>query len=60
MSRGLGDVYKRQDKSNSKDLLVLVDELQPSASFDPKAAYLIALLVRGGVFSEKSTKADQE
>ena len=53
-------LFRDKDKSNSKDLLVLVDELQPSASFDPKAAYLIALLVRGGVFSEKSTKADQE
>ena len=40
-------------KGGAKDLLKFVDELKPSVGFDPRAAYLIALLVRGGVFSEK-------
>ncbi|MDO8274512.1 MAG: type I-F CRISPR-associated protein Csy3 [Serpentinimonas sp.] len=46
-------LFRDTDKSGAKDLLTLVDELQPSDSLDPRAAYLIALLVRGGVFSEK-------
>ncbi len=38
----------------AKDLLGLVDELKPGTAFDPRAAYLIALLVRGGVFSAEN------
>ncbi|MDA8191987.1 type I-F CRISPR-associated protein Csy3 [Acidiferrobacter thiooxydans] len=36
-----------------RDLLTKVDEIKPSETFNPDAAFLIALLVRGGVFSEK-------
>ena len=46
-------LYRDGRQQGAKDLLTLVDELQPGADFDPRAAYLIALLVRGGVFSEK-------
>ncbi len=46
-------LFRDSDKAGAKDLLTLVYEIQPSDSFNTKAAYLIALLVRGGVFSEK-------
>jgi CRISPR-associated protein Csy3 len=47
-------LYRDKNRSGAKDLLSLVDELKPGAEFDPRAAYLIALLIRGGVFSEGS------
>ena len=47
------NVLFRDDKaSGAMKLLTLVDEMHPGEGFDPRAAYLIALLVRGGVFSE--------
>jgi len=53
-------LYRDKDKSSAKDLLVHVDEMQPSDSFNTKAAYLIALLVRGGVFSGDKDKEGKE
>lgn len=43
----------RTGKSAANKLLVLVDEMDRGETFNPDAAFLIALLVRGGVFSEK-------
>lgn len=43
----------RTGKSAASKLLALVDEMGPGETFNPDAAFLIALLVRGGVFSEK-------
>lgn len=43
----------RTKKSGSKELLTLIDELKPGTTVDPRAIYVMALLVRGGVFSEK-------
>lgn len=39
--------------TGAKDLLTQLDDFHPSQTFDPRVAYLIALLIRGGVFSEK-------
>ncbi|MDA8390731.1 MAG: type I-F CRISPR-associated protein Csy3 [Gammaproteobacteria bacterium] len=48
------NVLCREKKgAGAKDLLTQIDEIQPSETFNPDAAFLIALLVRGGVFSEK-------
>lgn len=49
-------LFRNDRTSEAKHLLTVVDEMQPGAEFDPRAAYLIALLVRGGVFSEGSKK----
>ena len=43
----------RDKKTDFKEYLKLVDELTPGKTFDPRAAFLIGLLIRGGVFSEK-------
>lgn len=44
-------LYRDGRDQGAKDLLSRIDELKPGTDFDPRAAYLIALLVRGGVFS---------
>lgn len=44
----------RQGKTGSKELLKKIDEIKPSETFNPDAAFLIALMIRGGVFSGKS------
>ena len=41
---------------SAESLLQEVDEMRPGETFDGRAAFLIALLVRGGVFSSKSEK----
>lgn len=46
-------LYREAKGTGWKDLLTKVDEIEPSETFNPDAAFLIALLVRGGVFSEK-------
>jgi CRISPR-associated protein Csy3 len=45
-------LYRKNKGTGAKDLLMRIDEIAPSDTFNPDAAYLIALLVRGGVFSE--------
>jgi len=45
-------LYRKPVAANAKGLLAKIDEIVPSATFNPDAAYLIALIVRGGVFSE--------
>jgi CRISPR-associated protein Csy3 len=47
-------LYRKPVAANAKGLLAKIDEIVPSATFNPDAAYLIALIVRGGVFSEKA------
>ena len=49
-------LFRTDRTSEAKHLLAVIDEMQPGGEFDPRAAYLIALLVRGGVFSEGSKK----
>lgn len=44
----------RSTKNDSKTLLKKIDEIIPSVTFNPDAAFLIGLLIRGGVFSEKN------
>ena len=52
------NVLFREDKAaGAMKLLTLVDEMRPTEQFDARAAYLIALLVRGGVFSEGEAKS---
>lgn len=46
--------YRKEKGTNAKTLLPQIDEMQPSDTFNPNAAYLMALLIRGGVFSEKA------
>jgi len=53
-------LYRAAKNTGSKDLLTLVDEMQPTDNFNPMAAYLIALLVRGGVFSGDKDKEGKE
>lgn len=45
-------LHRKPVAANAKGLLAKIDEIVPSATFNPDAAYLIALIVRGGVFSE--------
>jgi CRISPR-associated protein Csy3 len=45
-------LHRKSEAVNAKGLLRKIDEIVPSATFNPDAAYLIALIVRGGVFSE--------
>ena len=45
-------LYRDTMAVNAKGLLSKIDEIAPSATFNADAAYLIALIVRGGVFSE--------
>lgn len=45
-------LYRKNKGTGARDLLARIDEIAPSDTFNPDAAYLIALLVRGGVFSE--------
>lgn len=47
-------LYRDGKNQGAKDLFKRVDELVPEDDFNPTAAYLIALLIRGGVFSSKS------
>lgn len=47
-------LYHTDDGMDVKKLLSEIDEIKPGPVFDPRAAYLIALFVRGGVFSEKA------
>jgi CRISPR-associated protein Csy3 len=42
--------------NDSKSLLKRIDEIEPKEEFNPDAAFLIALMIRGGVFSEKAEK----
>lgn len=46
-------LHRAEKKSGAKGLLTLIDEMSPGITFNPDAAFLIALLIRGGVFSEK-------
>lgn len=39
-------------KHGAKDLLTQIDSMNPGSEFNPDAAFIIALLLRGGVFSE--------
>lgn len=43
----------RKKGTDANTFLTKIDELKPDASFNSDAAFLIAVLVRGGVFSEK-------
>lgn len=43
----------RDKKTDFKEYLKIIDELNPGKTFDPRAAFLIGLMIRGGVFSEK-------
>ncbi|MFN4328773.1 MAG: type I-F CRISPR-associated protein Csy3 [Limnobacter sp.] len=43
-------------KSGSKALLPEIDSMHPTESFNTDAAFLIGLIIRGGVFSEESDK----
>jgi len=52
-------IFRSDRHSEAKHLLAVIDEMQPGGEFDPRAAYLIALLVRGGVFSESSKAASE-
>jgi CRISPR-associated protein Csy3 len=45
-------LHRKAVAANAKGLLTKIDEMVPSATFNPDAAYLIALIIRGGVFSE--------
>lgn len=45
---------------SAESLLQEIDEMHPGDAFDERAAFLIALLVRGGVFSGKSDKAEKD
>jgi CRISPR-associated protein Csy3 len=49
------NVLYREDNYSAEKLLTKIHEMKPSASeeFDANAAFLIALLIRGGVFSGK-------
>lgn len=47
-------LHRKETVVNAEGLLSKIDEIVPSATFNPNAAYLIALIVRGGVFSEKA------
>jgi CRISPR-associated protein Csy3 len=47
-------LYRKAEAINAKGLLSKIDEIEPLSTFNPNAAYLIALIVRGGVFSEKA------
>jgi CRISPR-associated protein Csy3 len=53
-------LHRKPVAVNAKGLLSKIDEIVPSATFNPDAAYLIALIVRGGVFSEKSSEKSSE
>lgn len=48
------ELLRGAKNTGSKDLLKAVHEIEPVDTFNPDAAFLIALLVRGGVFSEKA------
>lgn len=50
----------REGKHGAKALLRRIEAMQPSATFNPEAAYLIAILIRGGVFSENSDKTKKK
>lgn len=43
----------RKGNQNASALLGKMDEMHPETTFNPGAAFLIAILIRGGVFSEK-------
>lgn len=47
-------LFRKDRSSGSKDLLTKIADMKPEAAFNPDAAYLIALLIRGGVFSESA------
>jgi len=49
-------LFRDDPDSEAEHLLSVIDEMQPGGEPDWRAAYLIALLVRGGVFSESSKK----
>lgn len=50
--------FYRKNKSDAKALLPKLDELEPCSAFNPEAAFLIALMIRGGVFSEGNGKKE--
>lgn len=52
--------YRADRKSGAKYLLTLVDELSPGVAFNQDAAFLVALLIRGGVFSAENEKKKKE
>ena len=45
-------VFRKGDQ-NASALLSKMDEMHPETTFNPGAAFLIAILIRGGVFSEE-------
>lgn len=48
--------WHRKNSAGWKKLLLRVGEFRPTDTFQPDVAFLIGLLVRGGVFSEGSDK----
>ena len=51
-------LHRKAAATNAKGLLAKIGEIQPSEIFNPEAAYLMALIVRGGVFSESKKEKE--
>lgn len=49
-----------RDRNAAKALLSSIDEIQSRFAFDQDLAYLLAVIVRGGVFSEKDEERQKE